>query len=46
MTVTLEALPSKGSSLVMLVAVAVATGIGCGGGLLLAVLAMVTPHSR
>jgi len=42
----MESLPSKGSGVMALVAVAVATGIGCGGGLLLAVLAMVTQHGR
>lgn len=41
-----EALPSKGSSVMALVAVAVGTGMGCGGGLLLAVLALVTQHGR
>lgn len=46
MTTELEALHSKGFSLVVLVATAVATGMGCGGGLLLAVLAMVTQHGR
>lgn len=39
-----EPLHSKGFSAIVLVAAAVATGMGCGGGLLLAVLALVTQH--
>lgn len=40
----LHPLHSKGFSVIALVATAVATGMGCGGGLLLAVLALVTQH--
>lgn len=36
-----EVLPSKGSSVLAIVAVAVGVGMGCGGGLLLAVLALI-----
>lgn len=38
----LEVLPSKGSSVMAVVAVAVGVGMGCGGGLLLAVLGLVS----
>jgi hypothetical protein len=41
-----EVLHSKAFSLVVLVSVAVATGMGCGGGLLLAVLGLVTHRGR
>lgn len=41
-----EALHSKGFSIMAVVAVAVATGMGCGGGLLLAVLGLVTQSRR
>jgi hypothetical protein len=39
-TEMLDPLPSKGVNTMALVSVAVATGMGCGGGLLLAVLAL------
>jgi hypothetical protein len=41
-----EALRGKAFSLLVLVSVAVATGMGCGGGLLLAVLGLVTSRTR
>lgn len=42
----LEPLPGKASAVMAVVAVAVATGMGCGGGLLLAVLGLVTHRGR
>lgn len=38
----LEALPSKGSGVMAVAAVAVGVGMSCGGGLLLAVLLLVS----